>query len=94
MSIEDFDSCTPDEFGAILKEWRREQTRSEAAWLAGIRLHAAITIQPHCKKRLRPADLFAIPDIDNPGQANRSRGLTREERRQRFEDLKKLRGYE
>lgn len=91
MSVDDFDRLLPEEFGAVLRQWRREQNRREASWLAGVRLHAAITIQPHCRKKIRPADLFDIPDVDTPEDAPR---LTREQKRARFEYLKKIRGYE
>lgn len=94
MSLDDFDRLLPSEFNAILECWRREQSQRESRTLAALRLHAAITVQPHCKKPVRPAELFEIPEIDRLPESVPEMKLTREERRRRFEELKKARGYE
>lgn len=94
MSIGDFDLLTIDEFESILEQWRKEQSRKEAAWLAGIRLHAAICIQPHCRGNIRPSDLFKIPDIDGTDtEEYHAPELTPEERRAQYEALKQASGF-
>lgn len=92
MSVADFDMLTPGEFGVILEQWRREQRRQESFWLSGVRLHAAISVSPYCKKAPQPHELFEIPLVDNPPGSGQK--LTKEERRARFNELKKQRGYE
>lgn len=89
MSVDDFDGLLFPEFNSVLEQWRREQRRQGAYWLHGIRLHAAISIAPHCKKAPAPEELFEIPDIDRPATEK----LTREERKARYKQLKKQRGY-
>lgn len=91
MRVSDFDTLTLDEFGDVLKQWRKEQRRKESTWLAGMRLHAAIVIAPHCSKPVAPRDLFDIPEVDDDGPVEK---LTKEEKKQRFEELKKICGYE
>ncbi len=94
MSIQDFDSLLPSEFGEVLEQWRKEQTRKENTWLAGIRLHAAICIQPWCSGSISPSDLFTIPEIDDytPDAAPEPE-RTPEERKAEYEELKKASGF-
>lgn len=93
---DDFDGMTPAEYMATADAWRREREREYARQLSAIRLHAAICVQPHCRKTIRPADLFDIPDPDADVMQTEagSTPMSREQRRERFEKLKKERGYE
>lgn len=97
MSISDFDSLLPFEFGEIYEQWRKHKEEREAAWLSGIRLHAAICVQPHCSKTIRPRDLFSIPMIDDPLKIKDEQPtpkLTKEEQRIQYEKLKKASGFQ
>lgn len=94
MSVSDFDSLLPSEFGEILAQWRKEQDRKETSWLAGIRLHAAICIQPYCRRGISPAELFNIPEIDNkPIASAELPERTPEQIQAEYEELKKASGF-
>ena len=61
LSLSDFAALTPDEFRAAADAWRlRREADAEGAW-ERMRLLAAITIQPHVKKRLTPQQLLPLP---------------------------------
>lgn len=84
MGVADFCLCTPREFAAILRAWREEREgRERAAW-ERMRLLAAITVQPHCKKKVAPARLLPLP-WDRP-QAGRENKATPPSTRARFEE--------
>lgn len=86
MSLDDFDSLLPAELSEIIEQWRRERHRADVSRLAELRLHAAILIQTQCKDRIKPVDLFPIPEID--GESEAPVKISREEARRRYEELK------
>ncbi|MCM1369828.1 MAG: hypothetical protein NC204_05585 [Candidatus Amulumruptor caecigallinarius] len=95
MSIDDFDRLLPEELNAVLMEHHKYEESRYSGWLMGVRLHAAITIQPYCKGTVRPKELFKIPGIDTEAGwgGNHEPPMTKEERRRRLHELKKARGY-
>lgn len=93
LSVDDFDRLLPSEFNSILRAWKKEKARGYSEFMAAVRVHAAVCIQPHCKNTIRPADLFSIPEIDNTPVPADGEPLTKKERQKRFEALKKARGY-
>lgn len=61
MSLRDFDLCTPLEFEEIVEQWRRrEDAYMQASWEQA-RFVATASLQPFCRKTLRPRDLTVFP---------------------------------
>ena len=61
MSLRDFDLCTPLEFEEIVEQWRRrEDAHIQASWEQA-RFVATASLQPFCRKTLRPRDLTVFP---------------------------------
>lgn len=85
----DFDAMLPAEFGSVLSEWRRDRETEHARLAALFRLHAAISVQPHCRKPVNPKDLFEIPGIDSGLEEQKP--ISREEAHERFLQLMKER---
>lgn len=87
MSYDDFCLCTFDEFEAICEAWRgMAEGRNRAAW-ERTRISAAISIQPHVRKRITARQLLPLPwDNQRRHNAPDAPELTPDERRQRFED--------
>lgn len=57
----DFWEMTPGEFAAAAKAHRQAEERREHSEWERMRVHAAITIQPHCKGRINPRRLVPLP---------------------------------
>lgn len=73
MSPRDFWESTPAEFAAAMTAWHAaEETRERGAW-ERMRILAAITVQPHCKKRLSARRLVPLPWDGKNTPGNRSR---------------------
>lgn len=90
MSPDDFDRCYFDEFDAICRAWREhEDAATRDAW-ERMRLLAAISIQPHVKRKVTPRQLLPLPwDTDSAWQKQSAPQLSPSERRKRFESLAK-----
>lgn len=93
MSFDDFCRCYYDEFDAIWRAWKdAEEARTRDAW-ERTRLLAAITIQPHVKRKLTPQKLVPLPWDKPTGKARSKKQsapqLSATERRKRFEDIAK-----
>lgn len=61
MSYEDFCRLTPEEAEAAFKAWRESHEADQRERWERMRLHAVMTMQPHCKKRLSPAMVLPLP---------------------------------
>ena len=95
MGLADFDTLHPSEFRAVVDAWRHHEEECYSRTLAAIRVHATCCVQPHVKKRLMPRDLWQIPAVDEDPELNAGHEqLSKEEKKARFEQLKKQRGYE
>lgn len=71
LSFRDFCRLTFDEMEEVLRvsRERREQTMRDE-W-ERMRMHAVMTMQPHCKKRLSPQTLLKFPwEKKRMGQRN------------------------
>lgn len=61
MSLRDFDLCTPLEFEEIVEQWKCGQdSRMQASWEQA-RFMAMASLQPFCKKSLKPGDITVFP---------------------------------
>lgn len=61
MSLRDFELCTPLEFEEIVEQWKCGQdARMQASWEQA-RFVAMASLQPFCKKSLRPGDITVFP---------------------------------
>lgn len=92
LRLDDFCRLTPEEFEAIYHAYREQSDADyKDAW-ERMRLHAAITIQPHIKNRMSAKRLLPFswdnerPAMEKGGSAPQ---LTKEEQLQRFEKLAK-----
>lgn len=80
MSRADFCACHIDEFEAIAKAWmEREENHERQEW-ERLRTLAAITIQPHIRKKLTARQLMPLP-WDRPERKEEK--LTMAERKKR-----------
>ncbi|MDE6754687.1 MAG: hypothetical protein K2J82_08775, partial [Muribaculaceae bacterium] len=88
MSLRDFEGFTLDELEAFLKAHRKsEEARRRDNWEM-TRLHACMTMQPHCSKHLNPKTLLPLPWEETasgaPPLPSPSDALSCDERRLRF----------
>ena len=61
MRLEDFCRLSPEEFSSVSEAFSHNQEQLvEDSW-ERMRLQAAITIQPHCKNRIRKEQLVPLP---------------------------------
>lgn len=59
--MDDFSGLSPSEFEACYEAWYDwQEDLQHDAW-ARMRLHGVLSIQPHVKRRLRPAELLPFP---------------------------------
>lgn len=61
MSLRDFDLCTPLEFEEIVEQWKRRQDACMQASWEQARFMAMASLQPFCKKSLKPSDITVFP---------------------------------
>lgn len=61
MSYEDFCRLTPEEAEEAFRAWRETREAEQRECWERMRLHAVMTMQPHCKKRLSPAMVLPLP---------------------------------
>ncbi len=94
MSLEDFCRCTPSEFRHVFDAWTREKEAQTHQTWEQVRLMSAMVLQPWCKKRLKPTDVFALPW--DPGEKERAEqeNISEEERKQRFQAALKRYGLD
>lgn len=88
MSREDFMVSTPEEFSAIIDAWHDGEESAERSRWERMRIHAAVTVQPHVKGRITPRRLVPLP-WDKPVRPAppETPELTAEQRLRRFEAL-------
>lgn len=88
MSYRDFRSLTISELAEVIKRHRESaEARRRDRW-ERMRLHAAMTMQPHCKNRLSPQRLLPFPWENGPQQRSQStQGLDKAQAKVRFESL-------
>lgn len=87
MRREDFLVSTPDELEAIFKAHSKERELAQQTEWERMRLHAAMTMQPHCKNRLNPQTLlpFAWEHKSRPERSNPTPVADKETARAEFE---------
>lgn len=84
MSFHDFCLYTLSELESIFKaysEMRERETRE--AWEM-TRLHAVLTMQPHCKNRLSPEKILPFPWEKRKPKGGNSQIVDKETARRRF----------
>lgn len=65
LSYEDFCGLDYDELAAVMGAWRdMKEQESRSEW-ERMRVLAAITVQPHCGKRVTPSELVPLPWDEN-----------------------------
>lgn len=87
MRLDDFMRLTPNEADAVCHSYNEaEEQRDRGAW-ERMRMLAAITIQPHVKKRISPKNLIQFPwenirktDVERPQEPP----ISKEEAKARF----------
>ena len=61
LSHDDFYRCTIEELEEIFRRWEdRRESDIRTSW-EQMRLHAVMTMQPHCKKRLNAKTILPFP---------------------------------
>lgn len=94
MSRDDFCACDFDEFAAICHAWHeRGDALSRDSW-ERTRTLAAITIQPHVRKKLTPRQLLPLPWDCKKQIRSDAPVRTAEEERKRFEEVVRRLGDE
>lgn len=86
LSFGDFCILTFDEFQAVLKAYReREEMMCHEEW-ERMRLHAVMTMQPHCGKKLDPKKVlpFEWEKSKKPGRENTAPELSKAEAKEAF----------
>ena len=87
LGYDDFCRLTIEEFSAICKSWHEaEEERQKGEWEM-MRLHAVLTMQPHCKKKLIPANILPFPW--DGAKNHQEPELTKEQSKKRLETLMK-----
>jgi len=90
MSVGDFCSLSPDEFAACCRAYADNAAATERGAWERTRLHAAICIQPHIKKKLTPRQLVPLPWDTKPARAGTKqppKPIDRAREKARFERL-------
>lgn len=83
LSLDDFCALTPEEYAAVHKAWRERQEEAYRDEWERMRLLAAITVQPHCKKSVNPKKLIPFP-WERP-KKKKVEQVSREEAKKRLE---------
>ena len=87
MSFVDFCLLTEEELAAVFRSWTSHADDLERGSWERMRVHACISVQPHVKRRLTPAQLLPLAwDREDKAAAPK---LTAEERRARREEVRK-----
>lgn len=89
IRYDDLVRLTPEELLACFEAYTAERDmHTRDAWQR-MRLHAAITVQPHIGKKITPEELFPLPWDETEDEAAPVR-LTAEERAAELERVKRL----
>ena len=86
LSFDDFCGLTIGEFEAVCKAWHDQQERVVQDEWERMRLLAAITIQPHVKKKITARQLLPFPWEKGTKKAEAPK-VSAEEAKRRFERL-------
>lgn len=87
MRLADFCQLSPEEFSAVCEAFaNRQEARREEEWEM-MRLHAAISVQPHVTKRLTPQRILPLPwdKGKKAAEVPKAKSLSRGERLRRAE---------
>lgn len=87
LTLDEFCKYDYDEFESICKAWQdMTDAQNRDAW-ERTRILAAISIQPHTKKKITPKQLIPLPWDKKKETRSDEPQLTPEEKRKRFEEL-------
>lgn len=87
MQYDDFCALSSDEFRAVYKQWdEMREAESQERW-EQVRLHAAIVIQPHSKKKVEPGKILKFPWDGKKKKRGGSSQPSKEESKKRFEAI-------
>lgn len=84
LSFSDFCSLTPSEFAEVCKHQRGHEEDLERSRWERMRLLAAITVQPHCKKKITPERLLPLPWDKGRGREKEKMKILKESSRERM----------
>ena len=85
ISFSDFCILTPGEFAQVCRRQREREDELERARWERMRLLAAITVQPHCKKKITPERLLPLPWDKGQGRLkNEKMKMLKESSRERM----------
>lgn len=87
MSLFDFKRMTPDDFIEACKAHSRAIGNAERSQWERARMIAAVTVQPHCKKKIDPQKLLPFPWDKKKAQPKTEQKASREEIRARYKKL-------
>ncbi|MDE6380674.1 MAG: hypothetical protein K2L11_09390 [Muribaculaceae bacterium] len=84
LSFGDFCRLTFGEFEAVMKAHNEAETiRQQGEW-ERMRLHAAMTMQPHCKRKLDPRKLLPFEWEKKGPDVTKSAVLSKDEAKEAF----------
>lgn len=92
LSLDDFFALTPEEFCSVCKAWQETRDALYRDSWERTRTHATILVQPHTKKQITARQLLPLPwdkVATRKGQDTEAPKETMEQRKARFEELKK-----
>lgn len=87
MSYDDFCGLTPEQFAQTCEAWNEARENNRREGWERARMAAAIIVQPHCKKALKPTDIIHFPWDER--HEERVPRMTKEEQLKRMEELRK-----
>lgn len=89
LSYDDFCNLYQQEFAAVNKAWYQQQEALQQGEWERTRILAAISIQPHVKKKLTPEKLLPLPWDGKRRKAAKGDEpeLTKEQKHERFKEL-------
>lgn len=92
LSYHDFRALTVEELTAVVESSRRVRGAADKGEWERTRLHAVMTMQPHCKNRLDPRRILPLPWDASPlrSSSNTKADMGREESLARFLELARL----
>ena len=86
-------AVSPAEFAQVCRKHRESEEEQERMHWERMRLLAAITIQPQCKKKITPEKLLPLPWDRGKGARNKVQGARIESSRERMLEVAKRTGY-
>ncbi|MBR5652844.1 MAG: hypothetical protein IKX22_02025 [Prevotella sp.] len=87
ISFSDFCILTPGEFAQVCRRHREHEEELERARWERMRLLAAITVQPHCKKKITPEKLLPLPWDKGRGREKEKMKILKESSRERMMEV-------